>query len=257
MDDHRPYAAHFTADSAENLIQFELPRVSRNGKLFIPTHGISVPCYTTICRRRRHLLKYLSKLSRRRPKICIMDSSGFKISGEGEWKTKIHGKSYHRSWSKVHLLVDSDSNEIVNLIVTSPEVGDISAGLKFLKNLPPSTKTVLADGAYDGGRFRYLAYSKGVKAIIPPPRTGKFRESEWFNERNDALAIINSLGNNQSARSLWGRLTGYCHRVKGESAFSRLKRLFSESLYSRNTGAQLVELWLKALLSNIWLSWAS
>ena len=130
--------------------------------LFLP-HGISVPCYTTICRRRRHLLKYLSKLSRRRPKICIMDSSGFKISGEGE----------------------------------------------------------------------------------------------WFNERNDALAIINSLGNNQSARSLWGRLTGYCHRVKGESAFSRLKRLFSESLYSRNTGAQLVELWLKALLSNIWLSWAS
>ena len=82
-------------------------------------------------------------------------------------------------------------------------------------------------------------------------------EGEWFNERNDALAIINSLGNDQLARSLWGRLTGYCHKVKGESAFSRLKRLFSESLYSRNTGAQLVELWLKALLSNIWLSWAS
>ena len=185
--------------------------------LFLP-YGIAVPCYTTICRRMRHLFQCLPRLSRRRPKICILDSSGFKVSGEGEWKTKIHGKSYRRSWSKVHLLVDSDSNEVINLIVTSPEIGDISVGLEFLKKLPSSTKAILADGAYDGERFRYLAYSNGVTAIVPPPRTAKPRLNEWFKERNDALTIIRSLGNDKAARRLWGKLTGYCHRVKGEFA---------------------------------------
>ena len=85
--------------------------------LFEP-HSIRVPSYSTICRGIRRLAHILPSLSRRRPRKLLMDSSGFKISGEGEWKVKVHGRSHRRDWIKVHLVVDSKTNEIVDMIVT-------------------------------------------------------------------------------------------------------------------------------------------
>ncbi len=216
-------------------------------------HGIPVPSYSTICRGIQRLNNILPRLSRRRPKKFIVDSSGFKVAGEGEWKTKIHGQSYHRSWVKVHLLIDSKTNEIVDLVLTPPTEPDVNIGLKFLEQIPSSGQ-VLADGAYDGQRFRQKAYSKGIIAIVPPPINAQIRRQDCFNERNDALRMIELFGNDKVARSLWGKLTGYCHRVKVESAFSRMKRLFGSSVFSRVLRAQKVELWLKALLSNMWLN---
>lgn len=220
--------------------------------LFSP-HGIAVPSYSTICRGIKRLSDILPKLSRRRPQQFLIDSSGFKISGEGEWKTKIHGQSYRRSWLKVHLLVDSKTNEIVDLIVTSPSEADVNVGVQFLDQIPTSGQ-VLADGAYDGQRFREGAYNKGIQAIVPPPTNAKLRKQACFNERNDAIRMISLFGDDRAGRSLWGKLTGYCNRVKVESAFSRLKRIFGSGVFSRGICAQKVELWLKALLSNMWLN---
>lgn len=220
--------------------------------LFSP-HGIQVPSYSSICRGVRRLAIILPRLSKRRPHTCLIDASGFKISGEGEWKTKVHGRSYHRSWLKVHLVVDSKTNEIVDLIVTDSAQGDITVGKKLLKQLPPSVKTLLADGAFDGFDFRKQAYEQGVRAIVPPPSNARLKHEAFLNERNDALRIIHGFGEGPRARRLWGKLSGYCHRVKVESAFSRLKRLFGESVFSRDSVSQIVEIWLKALLSNQWL----
>lgn len=220
------------------------------------SHGITIPSYVTICRGMRRLARFLPRLSKRRPRIVLIDSSGFKVHGEGEWKTKVHGKSYRRKWMKVHLLVDSKTNEIIDIITDSPSKGDITGGLEFLEKLPSSVKTVLADGAYDGKRFRKKAYLADVEAVIPPPIDAKISEDHSLRERNEAVKIIAALGGDKLARKLWGKLVGYNHRVKVESAFSRLKRLFGESLFSRNILAQKAEVWLKALISNIWLNWA-
>lgn len=220
--------------------------------LFKP-HGIAVPSYTTICRGIKRLSDVLPRLSKRRPKRFLIDSSGFKITGEGEWKTKIHGKSYRRTWLKVHLLVDSESNEIVDLVVTPPSEADVNIGVQFLDQIPISGQ-VLADGAYDGQRFRQGAYNKGIQAIVPPPTNAKLRKQACFKERNDAIRMISLFGDDRAGRSLWGKLTGYCHRVKVESAFSRLKRIFGSGVFSRGASAQKVELWLKSLLSNMWLN---
>lgn len=222
--------------------------------LFLP-HRIRVPSYSTICRGIRRLAAILPRLSKRRPRTCLIDASGFKISGEGEWKTKIHGPSYRRSWLKVHLVVDSATNEIVDLIVTPSSEADVTVGIKLLKRLATSVERLLADGAFDGFDFRRLAYEQGIEAVIPPPSHAKLKQKPYLNARNEAISIIHGLGGDDLARQLWSKLTGYCHRVKAESAFSRLKRLFGGSVFSRDTGAQIVEIWLKALLSNIWLSW--
>lgn len=218
-------------------------------------HKIRIPSYSTICRGIKRLTNVLPRLTKRRPHTLLFDSSGFKVTGEGEWKTKVHGRSYRRSWLKVHLVVDSKTNEIVDLIVTSPSEADINVGLRLLKRISSAARQLFADGAYDGWRFRRHAYDQGIEAIVPPPTNAKLRAGRCLTTRNDAIRVIKGLGDDKSARQLWGKLTGYCHRVKVESAFSRLKRLFGAGVFSRGGAAQSVEVWLKALLSNIWLGW--
>jgi len=226
------------------------------GRAIFSCRGIKIPSYSTICRGAQLLVKNLPLLSKRRPRCFMIDSSGFKISGEGEWKTKIHGKSHRRSWVKVHILVDEKTNEIIDLVLSSPSKSDISVGLHFLENMPKTVKKVLADGGYDGQRFRKLAYLKGVEALVPPPKNALLNTTPELSERNNAIRIISRLGDDRLARRIWGKLTGYCQRVKVESAFSRLKRIFGPNLYSRGALSQKVEIWLKALISNIWLNWA-
>lgn len=224
--------------------------------LFTP-HGIQVPSYATLCRRMRDFVSSLPTLSKKRPQIALLDSSGFKIQGEGEWKTKVHGKSRRRAWVKVHLLVDSRSNEIVDVITTPSNVSDVEIGIALLQRMPTSVKSVYADGAYDGETFRLLSAKRGAIAVVPPPQHAIIRAADHLSDRNDTLRIIKGLGGDLLAKRLWGKLTGYCHRVKVESAFSRLKRVFGERLFSRRFDALIVEVWMKALLGNIWLKWAS
>jgi hypothetical protein len=227
------------------------------GRYLFSQHNISVPSYSTICRRMRELSDCLPRLSGRRSRIALLDASGFKVHGEGEWKVKIHGVSKHRTWVKVHLVVDSKSGEVLDMIVTPKSTSDVKAGYELLQRIRGSVREVYADGAYDGRGFRQLAYSKGVVPTIPPPKHAKLAKGKCQASRNDALRIIHAFGGDKIARRLWGKLTGYSHRVKVESAFSRLKRLFGERLFSRRFDAISVEMWMKALLSNIWLSWAT
>ena len=182
-----------------------------------------------------------------------MDSSGWKVTGEGKWKVKVHGSSYHRSWVKVHLLVDSKTNEIIHLVVTPSSEADINVALLLLGDLPGKGEELLADGAYDGDRLRERAYDKGTQLVVPPPKNAVKRREAHLADRNEAIDLIKLLGGDDHARALWVKFTGYNHRVKAESAFSRLKRLFGPATFSRDPEAQLVELWLKVWLSNFWL----
>ena len=188
--------------------------------LFAP-HGIQVPSYSTLCRRMRDLSRCLPSLSKKRPRVALIDSSGFKIHGEGEWKTRTHGSSYRRAWVKVHLMVDSQSNEIVDLVVTPSNVSDAQVGVDLLQRMCKSIRKVYADGAYDGEKFRRLSSQRGAVAIVPPPEHAVIRSESYHQNRNDALRIIKGFGGDLTARRLWGRLTRYCHRVKVESVISK------------------------------------
>jgi len=66
--------------------------------------GLAVPDYTVMCRRARTLKVRLPV--RRRPGETVhlvVDSSGLKVYGEGEWKVRAHGWSKRRTWRKLHL----------------------------------------------------------------------------------------------------------------------------------------------------------
>lgn len=226
-------------------------------KSLLKPHGIKVPSYVTLSRKMQMLSEFLLPLSTRRPETVLVDSSGFKVLGEGEWKTKIHGRSYKRTWVKAHISVDSRTNEIVDLLLTSNGVSDARMGIKLVERLSKQTKCLVGDGAYDSEKIRLAAYKRGVKVLAPPPEHARLRYEPHMEERSDSLRVIYGLGGDRMARKIWAKLTGYNHRVKVESAFSRLKRLFGERLFSRQFRAMNVELWFKALISNMWLKWGS
>ena len=53
---------------------------------------LKLPTYSLICKRAAKLANQLPKLTSRRPLTIMLDATGMKIVGEGEWKVRTHGK---------------------------------------------------------------------------------------------------------------------------------------------------------------------
>jgi len=79
---------------------------------------LSVPDYSTMS----HRSKTLSIPPLRRcgpgPLHLLVDSTGLKLGGAGEWLVEKHGSSRRRSWPKLHIGIDAESGEIVAIELT-------------------------------------------------------------------------------------------------------------------------------------------
>ena len=84
----------------------------------------SVPNFSTVCRRQKTLQVALKYRTSTQPVNLLVDSTGIKFLGEGEWKRKKHGPEYRRAWRKVHLGIDAQTLEIRAIEVTSDAIGD-------------------------------------------------------------------------------------------------------------------------------------
>ena len=75
---------------------------------------LPVPDYSTVSKRMTGLLVDLPVCGTALGEAIhiVIDSSGFKVYGEGEWKVKIHGKSKRRAWRKLHLAVNPNTGEV-------------------------------------------------------------------------------------------------------------------------------------------------
>lgn len=216
---------------------------------------IKIPSYTQICRRAKGLQKTLKKLSRKRPRDIVFDSTGLKVYGEGEWKVKQHGASKRRIWRKLHLGVDPDSKEIIlnDLTTNSIGSGDGQTGKKMMKKVPKGVKRVFGDGAYDSIGFRKEVDRAGAEAIVPPPKDAVVHldtTDAAIRKRNDAILEIGGLGGNDGARKLWKVLKNYHRRSLAETTMYRIKQLTGGNLRSREWERQCVEGYVKCLVIN-------
>ena len=209
---------------------------------------IDLPTYSLIYKRAPEIGALLPKLSKRKPQVIMLDATGIKVAGEGEWKVKIHGKSKRRKWIKVHIAVDAKTQEIIQLEVTNSHVADCSVGPKLIENCPSAAKLYLADGAYDTRSCRKAIEDKGARALIPPRRNA--RRDPKQKARNRSASERRGLGLDEIGISLWGKLTGYSRRALVETSFSRMKGLYGGMFYSRKMDAQKVEGHLKYLMMN-------
>ena len=90
------------------------------------------------------------------PKHIVVDSTGLKVYGEGEWKVRQHGYSKRRTWRKLHLSVDENTHELQALVLTEASVDDAKAGNMETakKSRCPVTKICDAFARLDGRNGR-------------------------------------------------------------------------------------------------------
>lgn len=209
---------------------------------------MKVPTYSLTCKRAKGLSKKLPKLSPCRPKRVIVDATGIKVQGEGEWKIKVHGKGRPRKWIKLHVAIDERTQEIVGEISTEATVDDGKAFPKLIQQIRGRPRTVIGDGAYDDRDVRDLIRAKGGKGLIPPPSNAVCHGTDL--ERDEAIQVIRAFGGDKTAKSIWGKLTGYSRRALVETAFSRYKKMFGERAFSRTQERIVLENRLKCVLLN-------
>src|SRR5271155_4483499 len=132
---------------------------------------IAIPDHTTLSRRGGGLTILLKRLDRAEPLPLLVDSTGLKIYGEGEWLDQKHGVRSRRRWRKLHLGVDAVTHEIVASELTPDDVGDIAEIPMLLYQIDAEVASMTADGAYDGEAvYDAVAERHPEAAVIIPPR---------------------------------------------------------------------------------------
>jgi Transposase DDE domain len=135
--------------------------------------SLAVPDHTTFSRRSTGLSLPTSLTPSREPVQVVIDSTGLKVYGAGEWQREKHGERGRRTWRKLHLAMNPDTNEILAAELTSNEIGDSSMVGPLLDQIQTPMTSVMADGAYDGEPvYRAIAARQPQlpPAVIIPPR---------------------------------------------------------------------------------------
>ena len=195
--------------------------------------NLPVPDHTTLSKRGKDLKVNLPKKANQKLNI-VMDSTGLKIYGEGEWKVRQHGVSKRRTWRKLHIGANPEDGEIQAVILTENRVSDDAAVAVLLKQIEQELDEFAADGAYDKRKVYdgLNAHSPNVKILIPPRKNARIwkhgnTKAERL-KRDENLRSIRKHG-----RKAWKENSGYHVRSLSETAMFRLKTIFGDELSAR------------------------
>lgn len=171
-----------------------------------------VPDFGTVSGRQKHLAVTITANPTTAGLHLLGDSTGIKMLGEGEWKTKKHDADYRRQWRKVHLGIDAPTLEIRAIEVTDNATGDAPMLPCLLKQIGASEAiaSVSGDGAYDTKACHEAIALRGAQAIIPTRKNSKpckDRRPGGAEARNSILHAMWHLG-----RRIWKKWTGHHRR---------------------------------------------
>jgi hypothetical protein len=201
---------------------------------------LPVPDHTTLSRRARTLAVAPQARTAGGPVHLLVDSTGVKLSGPGEWLVEKHGTKRRRAWRKLHLGIDAKSGMIVASTLTSKEVDDAAELGALLAQVDDPLAAVVADGAYDQDRVYDdgAEHSAEAAVVVPPRATAVLSASAETNptQRDRHIQVIAEQG-----RMNWQKTSGYNARAGAEGAMSRYKRIIGDTLRSHTRPAQEVE----------------
>jgi len=208
----------------------------------------SVPDFSTLCRRQKTLSVAIPYKGSAGPLHLLVDSTGIKAEGEGEWNARKHGGPKRRLWRKIHIGVDEETLEIRAIEVTSSSIGDAPMLPDLLSQIPPDQElgSVTADGAYDTRKCHDAIAARNAHAVIPPRKNAKPWKptSDGAIARNDAANAQRYLG-----RTLWRRWSGYHRRSRVETKMHCMK-LLGQSLMARHFDRQVAEIQVRIAVLN-------
>lgn len=210
---------------------------------------LTVPHYSTLSRRQPALG---FRPPQRRPGAAlhvVVDSTGVKVFGEGEWKVRQHGVTKRRTWKKLHLGVDEATGEILAVSVTDNSAGDATELPGLLDQIPEPVGQVSGDTAYDTRRCYEAIRKRQARATIPPRRNAKI----WQHANTKADHLIrdeNLRAIRQHGRRAWKQRCGYHRRSLAETAMSRFKRILGPTISARSFAGQMAEIKVRCTILN-------
>jgi hypothetical protein len=188
----------------------------------------------------------------------VMDATGLKVHGEGEWKQRTHGKQKRRTWRKLHLGVDAETGMITATTLTDNTKSDASQVGSLLEETQSGSSqseddggllVAYAGGAYDTWDAREAITDRAATPMIPPQKNAKIKKHGNASgpplARDEAIRYIRSHG-----RSKWKREHNYHRRSLGETAMYRFKQIIGRFVKARQRANEKGEVKLAAKVLN-------
>lgn len=198
---------------------------------------IAIPDHTTLSRRGGGLTVLPKTIGREEPLHLLVDSTGLKIYGEGEWLGQKRGVRSPRRRRKLHLGVDAGTHEIVAVELTPDDVGDVSELPALLDQIDADVASLTAAGAYDGAAVYDAVADRHPDAeMIILPRATAVPNEITTTQRDRHILTIEKHG-----RLCWQRRSGYNRRSLVETAIYRYKTIINRRLQARTLSNQRTE----------------
>lgn len=212
--------------------------------------NIDIPDYTTLCRRQSSLkvpIKHYSRYSE--PIHVILDSTGLKVFGEGEWKVRRYGYTKRRSWRKLHLAIDNKGNIIASDITNNNITDSIGAKklIDSVKEIP--INKLIGDAGYDKKHIYEFCHQNSITPIVHTQKNARIRDGDIWEKRNSNIIKQKKLGKEQ-----WKKDSGYSKRSLVENTVFRYKKTFTDKPQAYLLKNQAIEVSLKCNILNKFLA---
>ncbi|WP_374527263.1 IS5 family transposase [Acinetobacter sp.] len=234
----------------KSLFRLSLRMVTGFVKSLIKLCGLdwTAPDYSTICRRQRRIDLVIGYQKSSDGLHLLVDSTGLKFLGEGEWKRKKHQPEYRRQWRKLHIGIDAETLQIRSVQLTTNNVSDSQVLGDLLNQIPLDEQidSVYTDGAYDTKQCRQVIADRQAHAVIPPRKNARpWKDTKVHSlERNELLRTVKHLG-----RTIWKKWSGYHRRSLVETKMHCIK-LLGDKLSARNFQSQVNEIHARVAVLN-------
>jgi Transposase DDE domain len=212
--------------------------------------ALPVPDHSTLSKRGQGLQVNLPKKPAQNLDL-VMDSTGLKIYGEGEWKVRMHGVSKRRTWRQLHVGANPEDGEIQAVLLTENSVSDDQAVARLLTQIEQPILDFAADGAYDKRKVydSLNAHSPDLTILIPPRKNARIwkhgnSKAERL-KRDENLRAIRKYG-----RKAWKDNSGYHVRSLAETIMFRLKTIFGAGLSTRLMATQTTQALIRCAALN-------
>jgi hypothetical protein len=220
---------------------------------------LAVPDYSTLSRRQATLAVAVPVRPVSEPLHWVVDSTGLKLYGEGEWKVRRFGWTCHRRWLKLHLAINPATHEVRAVGASTNNVTDGEMLPLLLAAEAAPLAQVTGDGSYDEWRCwdAVAARPERPRAVFPPPRMKRGASRRWALirqhgntrarplDRDEAIRHIRRVGRRQ-----WKRDVGYHERSLAETAVWRWKRIIGPEVHARAIKRQMTEVFIGAAVLN-------
>lgn len=216
---------------------------------------LAVPNYTTLSRRGKTLKVFLRVPLCKKARHILVDSTGIRVLGEGEWKRKLYGKQRHRLWRKLHLAMDGDNQMILAAEMSESVRLDGNYLPELIEKIPGKIRQITGDGGYDKKNCYRAAYQRGAKGVFPPQhdavvQRNKIKKDPALIARDEVIKVIGTGRYRKAKLKSWKQENNYHRRSLIETLMWRMKSIFGDEMRSKTMENQRTDLLIRCYAMN-------